>query len=330
MSRARLFAVAMCSIGFVRAQSTGLFGPVAGFTFDQPTHSIRAVIGALGSASLGPPINGKLDSAFVAPRQNYAIARRSGQVLFVAGLDSAQSTLSALPGSSSVPEGAVWSDDGSAVVLYSHAGGWIQIFTGFPGSISPGVQTSVAALGGSLSSVALDPHGQRIAIGISGNPGGVFEIANGQSFSPRMATSNPIALAYSEDSSELFCLDGSANQISGITLSSSAIQTWPAGADDAIAIKPAIDATNRKVLYVAGRNSRSLLVYDRSSNQISTSIALSFSPWIIEPFGLNGYLLTRRSGGADPLWSFISAAEPVVYFVPAAPVPESGPHREAH
>lgn len=319
MSRALFLASTLVSLGFVHAQ-TGLSGPVAGFTFDPPTGSIRAVIGALGSASLGPALVDKLDFSFIAPQRDYAIATRRGQVLFVSGLSS-QLSVSGLAGAFSIPEGVVWSGDGSAAVLFSRTGNWIQAFTGFPYAITPGTEMSISALGGSLLSVAVDGDGQRIAVGISGTSGGVFEMADGQSFAPRLGTSDPIALAYSQDNSAFYCLDGSTNQISEITLSSSAVQTWPAGADDAIAIEPAVDSANRKVLYVAGRSSRVLLAYDLSTNQISANVTLSFSPSMIEPLGLNGYLLTRRSG-AGLLWSFTSGIEPAVYFVPAGAVPE--------
>jgi len=74
--------------------------------------------------------------------------------------------------------------------------------------------------------------------------------------------------------------------------------------------------------YVAGRASRSLLVYDRTTHQLTSSVPLSFDPGIIDPFGPNGFLLTHRSAGTDPLWSFTNSAQPAVYFVPATPVSE--------
>ena len=325
MSKAQVIAGALLSIGFVQAQSFGsggVSGPVQGFTFDPPARHIRAVIGALGSASLGPVLMSPVDTAFVAPGQNYAIAIRRGQVLFVSGLGSPQVSVAELAGSS-VPDAVVWSDDASVAVLSSQAGGWIQIYTGFPGSINAGTQISTTALGGTLSAVAADARGQRVAIGISGDRGGVFELAGGQSFSQVLGMAKPIALAYAADDGALYALDGSANQVSEI---SPAAQTWNLDAEDAVAIRPALDAANHKVLYVAGRSSRSLLVYDRSTHQLSSIVPLSFDPSIIDPFGPNGFLLTRRSVGTDPLWSFTNGTQPAVYFVPAAPVSE--PRRE--
>ncbi len=306
------------------ANRLGFLDRSRAFTFDPPTRTIRPVIGTLGSASFGPALMSQVDSAFVAPKQNYAIAIRRAQVLFVSGLGSPHVSVGEIPGISSVPDAVVWSDDATVAVLYSLAGGWIQIYTGFPDAISAGTQMSTATLGGPLSAVAADAHGQRIAIGMSGNQGGVFEVAGGQSFSPVLGMVKPIALAYAADDGALYALDGSTNQVSEIN-STSSVQSWTLDAEDAVAIRPALDAANRKVLYVAG--SRSLLVYDRSTHQLSANVPLSFDPGIIDPFGLNGFLLTHRSAGTDPLWSFTNSAQPAVYFVPAAPVSE--PRREA-
>ena len=266
MSKALEIAGALLSIGSIQAQSSAVSGPVQGFTFDPPARHIRAVIGALGSASLGPVLMSPVDKAFVAPGQNYAIAIRRGQVLFVSGLGLPQVSVAELAGSS-VPDAVVWSDDASVAVLSSQAGGWIQIYTGFPGSINAGTQISTTVLGGTLSAVAADARGQRVAIGISGDQGGVFELAGGQSFSEVLGTAKPIALAYAADDGALYALDGLANQVSEV---SPAAQTWNLDAEDAVAIRPALDAANHKVLYVAGRSSRSLLVYDRihSSTQL--------------------------------------------------------------
>ena len=320
MSKALVIAGALLAGGFVRGQSSGLSGPVQGFTFDPPVQHIRAVIGALGSASLGPLLLSPVDSAFVAPRQNYAIGIRRGQVLFVSGLGTPQVSVAELAGAS-VPDGVAWSDDASVAVFYSQTGGWIQMYSGFPGSISAGTQISTATLGGSLTAVAADAHGQRIAVGISADRGAVYEVAGG-SFSPILAMARPIALAYAADDGALYALDASLNQVSEVGTA----QAWALDAGDAIAIRPAVDAANRKVLYIAGRSSRSLLVYDRSTHQLNASVPLSFAPGIIDPFGPNGFLLTHRSAGTDPLWSFTNSAQPAVYFVPAAPVSE--PRRE--
>ena len=98
MRKVLLFLAALSSIPSVLAQPSGVSGPVEGFTFDAPTSSIRAVIGSLGSASLGPAALSRLIFASVAPHQNYGIAFRRGQFLFVSQLGSDQVSTAGLPG----------------------------------------------------------------------------------------------------------------------------------------------------------------------------------------------------------------------------------------
>src|SRR5580693_1626618 len=156
MRRTLVLLAAMWSISSLRAQQSAVSGPTEGFTFDPPTRSIRAVIGSLGSAWLGPAAVDDLEFASVAPRQNYGIAFRRGQLLLVSGLGSGHVSVAVLQASLYVPDGVVWADDGSVAVLYSQAGGWIQPLTGFPGSANLGPLVSISPLGGTLSAVATD------------------------------------------------------------------------------------------------------------------------------------------------------------------------------
>ena len=321
MSSTSFLFTILSSAAAVWAQPSGLSGPVQGFTFDAPTRSIRQVIGSLGSASLGPAVVRQIDFAAIAPRQDYGIAFRAGQAVLVSGLTSAESSMTDLAGSSPSPDGVIWSDDGSVAVLYARTAGWIQIFSGFPASINPGAPIDISSLGGALSVIATDAHGQTVSIGMTGDNPGVFKIAGGQKISPLLAVSKPIALAFSSDSANLYALDAATNQVSEIDLSNSAAQTWPLDVDGAVAIRPARDASNRTVLYVAARKSRLLVAYDDATHLRTATIGLSFDPVVIEPIGSNGFLLSRRTVNSEPLWSFANGAQPMVYFVPATPIP---------
>ena len=321
MRRVLLFLAALSSISSLPAQPSGISGPVEGFTFDAPTMSIRAVNGSLGSASLGPAALSQLDFASVAPHQNYGIAFRRGQVLFVSQLGSDQVSTAALPEPSSAPDGVVWSDDGSVAVLYSQMGSWIQTFTGFPAAVNPGPSISISPLGGSLSAIATDLHGQSIAVGVTGDQAGVYVSANSQGFVPLLSMSSPVSLAFSADGATLYALNGATNQLSELTLASSANQTWPLGTENAVAIKAASNASNLNVLYVAGGSDHLLLAFDPSTHQLIASVPLSFVPTAIETLGNNSFVLRARTGNSDPLWSFTNGTQPMVYFVPATPLP---------
>lgn len=308
-------------IGVLPAQQPPFSGPVEAFTFDVPTMSFRAVVGSLGSAFLGPAILSRFDYGSVAPHQDYGIAFRGDQCLLVSGLGSEQLSTTVLPGSFSLPEGVAWSGDGSVAVLYSRTGNWIQTITGLPASANPGASVSMSLLGGTLSTVAIDLHGEHIAIGVVGETAGVYQIAGGQSFIPLLPLSKPIALTFADDGGTLYALDGATGQLSELNMADLTSQTWPLdGLQDPSLVRSAYDAAHRHVIYVAGRSDRLLRVYDASSHQVVADIPLSFQPSVIEPLGRDSFLLGPRANEGDPLWSFTNASQPTVYFVPATPL----------
>ena len=316
------FAVlsAIFSIGSLAAQ-TPVAGPTEGFIFDLPTNSLRAIVGILGSASLGPAILPKLDYASVAPQKNYAIAFQDGRCLIVSGLDSEQVTTTTLSGEFSAPEGIAWSGDGSVAVLYSRTGNWVRTISDLPVSPNAASLLDLSSLGGALSTVAADLHGEHVVIGITGDNAGVFQIASDQSFLPLVPVAKPISLAFADDRRQLYIMDGELMQLTEFNLADSTSQAWRINElEDPIAFRPARDAAQRQVIYVAGRGDRSLVVYDSSTHEVIGRVSLAFQPSSIEILGRHSYLLRPRASFDDPLWSFRNSAQPMVYFVPATPL----------
>jgi hypothetical protein len=313
---------ALLSIHVLLAQQTPISGPVEGFTFDLPTMSLRPVTGSLGSASLGKPMVERISYGSVAPQQNYALTFQDEHCALVLGLGSAQTSTIRVPGSFITPEGVAWSGDGSIAILYSRTGNWIQILSGLPSAVNPGASLSIAPLGGTLSAVAIDSHGERIAIGVVGETAGVFQVANSGNFVPLLSFSKPIALGFSDDAGTLYGVDAATNQLFALTMANLTSQSWPLnGPADPVAIKPTHDATNRAVIYIAGRSDRVLEVVDPSTQQILASVQLNFEPSVIQPLGIDSFVLAPRATSDDVFWSFRNTAQPTVYFVPAPAVP---------
>lgn len=323
MLRASLLLSALCSINLLPAQMLPLNGPVEGFTFDAPTGSFRAVIGSLGSASLGPAIIRGLDYGSVAPRQSHALSFQSGRCLVVSDLGSSQMSTVELPGDFPIPEGVAWSGDGSAAILYSRTDNWIQTIGGLPHAAEASGLRKVS-VGGSLSAIAIDFNGGHIAIGVVGETSGVFQIGDDLSFIPLLSLSKPVALAFSEDGSTLYALDGATSELSELKMANLTTQAWILdGLGDAFIVRPARDATHRQVIYAAGTSG--LVAYDASSHEVIAQVPLSSQPTAIEPLGQDSYMLGPRTSSDQPLWSFTDAAQPAVYFVPATPLtPEDG------
>ena len=318
MLRAALLLSLLCSVSLLPAQLVPLNGPVEGFTFDPPTRSFRAVIGSLGSASLGPALVKGFDYGSVAPRQNHALSFQEGRCLIVSDLGSPQISTIELPGVSPIPEGVVWSGNGSVAMLYSRTNNWIQKIRGIPRAAEAGPLWSVSP--GSLSAVAIDSNGGHTAIGLAGETSGVFQIGDDLSSVPVLSLSKPVALAFSDDGSTLYALDG-AGELSELNMADLTSHVWTLnGLEDAFIVRPARDATHRQVIYAAGKSL--LVAYDASSHEVIAQVPLSSQPTAIEALGQDSYILGPRSSDA-PLWSFTGAPQPVVYFVPATPlIPE--------
>jgi hypothetical protein len=321
MRHLSLLASILLSISLLGAQNYPLGGPIEGYTFDNPTKSFRAVIGSLGSASLGAPVLKGLDYGSVAPRKNYGLAFQGTQCLLVSGLDSGQASSAPLSGVYSVPEGVVWSANGSVAILHSKTNKWIQTIRGLPDSPNAGPRLDLAELGDSPTTVATDFDGEHIAIGAAGDNSGLFQIVADVGFRPLLSLSTPVSLAFSDDGSRLYALGADAGILSELNMADLTSQTWRlSGLENASVIRVARDEMRRSVIYAAGNTDRLLAVYDPSSHERIAQVPLDCEPTVIEPLGLSSFILRPRAADGEPLWSFRNASQPVMYFVPASPL----------
>jgi hypothetical protein len=301
------------------ASAQSLSGPVESFIFDAPTASLRAVSGFPGSATFGPALLSDVEFGSVAPYKNYAIAFKDGHCLFVSGLGSGHVSTTPLPGVIGHPEGAVWSSDGSLAILYSTSGNWMQTLAGLPGSPHANAYLNLSVLSGSLTAVASDSDGKQIAIAMQGPKGGVYLNTSKQEFMPLAKISNPIALSFSENGSNLYVLDRTALELAVITISNWDSQILPlTGLSDPFAILAGYDSANQPVLFVASGTDRLVGVYNLASQQMEATMHLAFQPTGLQHFGPNSLAIGLRSKARSPLWLFTTAPKPAVYFVPAA------------
>jgi hypothetical protein len=292
---------------------TSVSGPVEAMTFDQPTRSVRAVIGFPGAASFGPALLDNLDLATVAPGQTYGLVFEAGECFAVSGLGSKTIARTAIQNAQTRPEGIVWASGGSMAILYSRSANWFQAIAGFPAAPTAGAVVSVAPLG-SLAAIATDAPGKQIAIAVSG---GVYSYSDGQ-FARLAPLAQPASLSFSVDSKTLYALDQSVPQVTAITLATDAFQNFGLqGMANPIALQAAQDGANQPVLYIAGGTDRALRILDLSSGQIAADIALQFQPTGIAPFGASSFVLAGRSQAANPLWLLSNSTSPAAYFVPA-------------
>ena len=324
MLRFSLALPLLVSIGSLVAQRSPLAGPVEGFVFDGPTHGFRAIQGALGAASLGPVTVGWFEFGAVAPGKNYGIGYKAGQCFVITGLDSPQPSSAAVGDSCTLPEGAVWSGDGTAAVLYSKTGNWVQTVPGVPAQAVVSAAVNVAGLG-SLSAVSSDLTGASIFVAVNGGAPGVYQLQADQSLAPVLPLAQPIALAVSDEMQVLYAVDAAANQVYELSLTDLSSQSWaPTGIQNAVAVRPAHDASQRPIVYVAGGSDQLLVAYDGLSHAALNTLSLDFPPLGIEPLGPHSFVLRGRAADSDPLWSLTDTPVPAAYFIPATPFAASG------
>lgn len=313
-----LFAFFFISI----APANSLRGPVEAFTFDGPTHSLRAVNGFPGSATFGAAILSGIDYASVAPSKTYGIAFKEGQLLFVSGLDSAHAATAVISGAQGQPEGTAWSSDGATAVLYSRSGLWIQTLSGLPKAPHAAPRIELSALGESLSAIAADKPAKQVAIAM---PGGVFLNNSSQKFIPLAKIVKPVALAFSEDGANLFVVDRSAPALIAIRLSDWSSQTYSlSGLRDPFALRAGLDAAHQPLIYIASHSDGVFAIYSPAAEKIVSTFHLRFHPTGIEDFGRDSFALSSRIKPGDPLWLFSRAPRPEIFFVPAAPAAAKG------
>ena len=301
------------------AQIAAVNGPIEGFLFDAPTGTLRAVMGVPGSATLGPAMQDRVDFGSIAPRQSYAITFQGGTCQIVSGLNSSAPSTTIVTGVAGRPDGAAWSADGTLAILYSRSGNWIQTLTGLPSAPTSGPYLDIASsLRGTLSAVASDPQGKKIAIAVSGAAGGVYLTSDNQSFVPVLRSPKVIALSFSADGTSLYALDNAVPELAVVDLNTFNFQSLPLdGLSDPVGIRPDQDNQGRQVVYVASGSDRLLRIIDVARQQVLTDVALNVAPTGMDVLGAHSFVIASRSERSQPLWLFTSSPLPAAYFVPA-------------
>jgi len=311
-----LFLPIACVSISLSAQS--LSGPVVGFSFDEPTQSIRAVNGLPGSATLGSAVLSGMEFGSPAPYRTYGVGFRNAQGLRITGLGSSQVSTEPIAGIFGTPEGAVWSADGSHVALFSRSEHWIQALSGWPSAPVAEAHQDLALLAGQLCDVAINSTGGQVAIAMCGRQAGVYLSAGGPQFTPLAGFENPIALAFSADDASLYVLDAGTRKLAVIKISDSSVEelTLPELAAP-FAIRAGVDTSKQPVAYILSRSDRVLGIYNVSAKKMEETIPLNFAPSGFQALGTTTFVIASRVQTSDPLWLLSTQPHPAVYFVPA-------------
>lgn len=298
------------------AQPASFQGPIAGFVFSSASKTIRPLFGVPGAAHVDPPILNHVESASIAPGGKWAILTRSGHTSFLRGLSELAPAESSIGGLLDAVDRIAWSRDGSFAVLYSSSASLLQRVALSGGQPVPDTPIDISPWG-TVTTIAIDPAGQQIAVGFAGS--GLYLFATGQSPALLLSTANPAVAAFDGTGQTLFAVDLDSQRIVqhqfGTGISEFASLTQP----DSTLVNPAGLAVSGDGLYLslADSTTRSVFVYEINSRSLTNTIPLSFAPSRFEALSAGPVFLLNGNDRKEWLLVLDTTQVPAVYFVPA-------------
>jgi DNA-binding beta-propeller fold protein YncE len=299
-----------------KAQPASLHGPVAGFIFSGASRTVRPLLGIPGATHIDPPILNQVDSASIAPGGQWAFITRAGQTTLVRGLSDLAPAESSVGGLIDAVDRVVWSRDGSFALLFSSSGSRLQRVK-LPGS-EPLVDAPVdVSPWGRVTTLAIDPAGQQIAVGFAAS--GLYLFPAGQSPTLLSSMAQPTAAAFDDLGQSLFAIDPDAQRIMQFQSASGASEFASLVQPDGPPLNPTGLAVsgNGRYLMLADSATRSVLVYDTSSRSLANTIHLDFAPSRLEALSAGPAFILNGNDPKEWLLVLDASQIPLVYFVPA-------------
>ncbi|HUB80426.1 MAG TPA: hypothetical protein VMB03_16595 [Bryobacteraceae bacterium] len=316
-----LWGMVFAVSGTLLAQQGTLSGPVAGFVFDNSSHSLRPVRGIPGASLVGDAVNFGIDTAavWVAPRQDSAIVVGTDQSLHLFALNGGTPVEVSLGGIAGAPDRVVFSPSGTAVALMGATES--RILTGLPGA--PQVIGSIKVPGHVVAAGGRNQAVVAPALALSDDGGYALTVAEGSVLvlTPQgqrrvLIHVNANALvAYAPGTHDAAVMDTNA----GLTLirdtAGAAGTQLLAPPDDGLAGPVGVAfSQDGKTVYVASAKSQSVAAFSLAGAS-RTAIGCNCTPSTLTPMG-NVFLLNDVTSG--PLWLLDgTAATPRTVFVPA-------------
>jgi hypothetical protein len=319
---AYLIVAISCAPG-TNAQTPGAFGGYTlGFVYDGRVSGLRPLAGIPGAAVLGARLDtgGPLRQAYVAPRQNYAIALTdSGAevILFVSATDPPLVT--PLGFDSSAAGIVTLSPDGSAAAFYSGNEALIRIVTGLP--LAPAVTRCVptAAVSGTIRLLAISNDGAVLVAAADGADMDAIVLLDAHGNGSTLTNSTHVsAMQFSGGADDLLVTDDSDNTLSVIQgVSGAALYELLADDTDGIAGPVGLNTSMNGNLVVANGRAANIVVFDPGGSQLGT-YSCPIAPVGLSRLNGNAVFLLNGISHNDPLWLFDGdSATPRVVFIPA-------------
>ncbi|MCC6389101.1 MAG: hypothetical protein IT167_00760 [Bryobacterales bacterium] len=287
-----LLLIAAC--GF--AQEGRISGPLSGVVFDEPTHSVRAIVGVPGGSYFGSALLAGLERAAVSPDGRFAIGRRGDQVVGMT-LDQPETVLGVA--------GSLFTWNRTSTAAVYREGGRLMIWkAGDAGA------REAAVLPGEVTSLVVDSQGRDVYAAISGD--GIYRYRENEDRVLLAPAANAASLALSSDDATLMAVDRDAKQVLEIDARNGGSTLFPQNGADPVAVALS-KGTN---VLVADGEGKSVSVYDRSSRAVVQTLELSFCPSRLDAISDGIFALNWRNR-ADALEIVTLQPQLAAYFVPA-------------
>jgi hypothetical protein len=299
------------------AQTVAVQGPVAGTVFTSQT--VRPLLGAPGAAITGPALMTGVLWASIAPGGNWGLMSQRGRSARVYALSGAAPSQVATEGLIDGIDQVAWSRNGSYALAYSSKSAQMQRLRFSGSAASADAPVSLSSFGG-VTTLAIDPSGRQMAFGASGT--GLYLVQVGQSPVLLTAMAQPAAAAFDGTGAVLYAINLETRRIVEFISGSGPIDFAPlpesgAGAEAPNPIGLAVSGDSRYLLF-ADAASRSICVYDRTSQDLVNTIPLDFTPSRLEALSATPAFLLNGDRSKEWLMILDAATSPRVYFVPAA------------
>jgi len=324
MIRALSSICLVCVVPLMSAgQQLHLAGPTTGLVFDQPSRSLRHILGSPGAARLGPVVVPDLDWASVAPDGRSALAGSQGAVLlFTFKNGAAEPASTDVPGVVDSPVYFSWTGESRAVVVYSTAARsvqWIRIDGLGPIADVPVPLTGVE---GEVTAIAGDIASNLVVVAVA--QAGIYQVSASTGTRQIAAVPDGSAIALADGGRTLWITDRANAQLVQVSAPGAGavpqvMVSDPQRLNDITAIAQPVGGAR---LYLASRANQRLYLFDLASAALIEGPELDLP---VSQFAFLGrpslmLLLSQRDKQDQPLYVLDETSGANVYFIPAGEV----------
>ena len=311
------FSLLALLAGPANAQSASFQFPITGFVYSHTSRTVRPLLGVPGSTYVGSPVLTEVDSASIAPGGKWALITKSGRSAFVGGLPDLAPAEASAGGLLDPVDRVVWNRDGSVALLYSSSRSQLQrvrlsgngVLADPPVDLSPW---------GHLTTLAIDPTGRQIALGVAGS--GLYLFDGGQSPALLSSVAQPAAATFDDTGRRLFAIDLETQRILEFDSGAGPLEFASLAQADGTAVTPAGLAVSGggRYLLLADSTARTVRVYETASRNLANTIPLDFAPSRLEPLSTRPVFLLNGDSGNEWLLLLDAMQIPALSFVPAS------------